>query len=55
MVACRQNGLALWYVPRKQRSPELCMKACEQDGLALRYVPRKPLCTSHKVTCQLTT
>lgn len=38
-AACRQNGLALYYVPKKLQSQALCAVACANNGLALQYVP----------------
>lgn len=38
-AACRQNGLALYYVPKRLRSQALCAVACANNGIALQYVP----------------
>ena len=39
MVACKQYGGALEYVPKVLRTSDVCMAACQQWGGALAYVP----------------
>jgi hypothetical protein len=35
----KQDGEALAYVPKKLKTPELCLLAVKQSGFALEHVP----------------
>ncbi|MDB2665007.1 DUF4116 domain-containing protein, partial [Porticoccaceae bacterium] len=40
MDAVKQNGLALFLVPLKFKSAEVCLEAVSENGLALEFVPK---------------
>jgi hypothetical protein len=41
LEAVRQDGGALFRVPKKLKTAELCLEAVEQDEDAIKYVPKE--------------
>ena len=39
LVAVKQNGLVIQFVPKEHRTLDLCLAAVLRDGKALQFVP----------------
>lgn len=50
MIAVKQNGLVLKFIPKVMHTQELCLEAVKQDGTAVKYISKKVINTEIFIT-----